>query len=205
MSESETPAEEPAEKKGAGRLLLIVGVTILLLLLLAATVVGTLFVAGFFDSRSAAEVEHTLATLEADLEAGRGTSAGASPGSATAGVSEPPRPRSVPERERFEPSYLEMERALLANLANSRKVIQVKVAVMTYYDRRVLDSVERHEFALRSSMLDILRQVTEADLAESDFRSSLSQDLLLAINAVLEEHEDFGGVEAVHFTEFVIQ
>lgn len=202
MSESELPAEEPAEKKGAGRLLLIIGMAILLLLLIAATVAGTLFATGFFDSRSAVAVEQTLATLEADLEAERGTSAMAKP---AASSSEPLRPRSVPDRERFEPSYLEMERALLANLANSRKVIQVKIAVMTYYDRRVLDSVERHDFALRSSMLDILRQVTEADLAESDFRSRLSRDLLLAINAVLEEHEDFGGVEAVHFTEFVIQ
>jgi flagellar FliL protein len=33
----------------------------------------------------------------------------------------------------------------------------------------------------------------------------LSEKIRLTINALLEKYEDFGGVEEVHFTEFVVQ
>jgi flagellar FliL protein len=88
---------------------------------------------------------------------------------------------------------------------NSRKVVQVKVAIMTHYDERVIANMESHAFAVRSEMLDVLRKVGEADLTKDDFRKELAEELKLATNSVLEKYEDFGGVEEVLFTEFVVQ
>jgi flagellar FliL protein len=81
----------------------------------------------------------------------------------------------------------------------------VQVAIMTHYDERVFKNVKKHEFALRSAALDVMRQTTEAELAQADFRKNLAEKIRLEMNAVLEKFEDFGGIEAVYFTNFVVQ
>ena len=108
---------------------------------------------------------------------------------------------------RFEKSYMELDekKALVANVAGSRKVMQISLSLMTQYDDRVFQSVEKHRAALRSAALNVLRLVTEADLVKPDFRSELAQRLCDRINAELERLENFGGIEEVFFTEFVYQ
>lgn len=113
--------------------------------------------------------------------------------------------RQSPELTRFEQSYMELERDFVVNLTNSRKVMQVKIALMTHYDKRVLDNVKKHEFALRSVTLDAMRQATDADLAKPTFRTEMAEKIRSEINIVLEKYEDFGGIEAVYFTHFVVQ
>jgi len=81
----------------------------------------------------------------------------------------------------------------------------VQLAVMTHYDTRVFDNIKKHEFALRSAMLDIMRQSTEAEVGKPDFRKELAVKLKDVMNAMLEEYEDFGGIEEVMFTSFVMQ
>jgi flagellar FliL protein len=69
----------------------------------------------------------------------------------------------------------------------------------------VIDNINKHEFALRSATLDVMRQVTEAEVEKPTFRLDLAERIRLAMNAVLEKYEDFGGIEQVLFTEFVVQ
>jgi flagellar FliL protein len=47
--------------------------------------------------------------------------------------------------------------------------------------------------------------VTEADLEKPDFRKELAEKIREGVNAKLESLEDFGGIEEVYFTSFVIQ
>jgi flagellar FliL protein len=54
-------------------------------------------------------------------------------------------------------------------------------------------------------MLDVMRKIDDARLAEPNFRADLAEQLKIAVNSVLEKYEDFGGVEQVLFTEFVVQ
>jgi len=81
----------------------------------------------------------------------------------------------------------------------------VQVALMTHYDTRVFDNVKKHEFALRSAMLDVMRQTTEAEVTKPDFRKELATKLKDVMNELLEKFEDFGGIEDVFFTSFVMQ
>ncbi|MEY3748752.1 MAG: dTDP-glucose 4,6-dehydratase [Actinomycetota bacterium] len=97
------------------------------------------------------------------------------------------------------------KKALVTNLSGSRKVMQVSLSLMTMYDDRVFKNVEKHRAALRSGLLDVLRQVTEAELAKPDFRNDLALRLRDRINAELERLENFGGIDEVFFTEFVVQ
>jgi len=83
--------------------------------------------------------------------------------------------------------------------------MQATVAIMTHYDSRVIENVEKHDFPLRFAMLAAMRKVTEAEISDKDFQDNLAATLKIEMNAVLETLEDFGGIEAVYFTEFVVQ
>ena len=183
----------------------IIVLVALLLIVLSVTVFGTLFATGFFDEKpaAAASVELNAQGATGELQTG---DAGAADAAARRAANEPPRvTRKSPERTRFEFNYHEVEREFLANLTNSRKVMQVQIALMTRYDQRVFDNFKKHEYALRSVTLDVMRQTQEADMAQPDFRVRLAEQIREAINAKLEQFEDFGGIEEIFFTTFVIQ
>jgi len=76
---------------------------------------------------------------------------------------------------------------------------------MTRYDQRVIDNVKKHEMALRSVILDVMRQTVDADLLKPDFRKDLAVQIRDVMNTLLEKYEDFGGIEEVFFTSFVTQ
>jgi flagellar FliL protein len=50
-----------------------------------------------------------------------------------------------------------------------------------------------------------MRQTTEAETAKPEFRKELALKLKDVMNSMLEEYEDFGGIEEVMFTSFVMQ
>ena len=165
-------------------ILLVVGI----LLVVALSVGITLFATGFFDSADKKDAEAAIAALEAAAAAG---------------------PNKVqldsPELSKFQQSYYQLEKELVVNIANSRKVMQASVAIMTHYDERVVDNVEKHTFPLRNVMLIVMSQQTEKAITHPDFRNNLAEELKIVMNAKLEELEDFGGIEAVYLTEFVVQ
>jgi flagellar FliL protein len=196
MAEAAEDAETPKRP-----ILKIVALGAAVLVLLAVAVGATLFFTGFFNAPPAP-------SAEAQLEAAAASAAKPRPVEAKGedGKGEPKMvSRSSPELTRFQHTYLELERELLANLTNSRKVMQVQVALMTRYDDRVFKNVKKHEFALRSVALDVMRKTTEADLAQPEFRKAIAESIRQEMNAVLEKFEDFGGIEEVYFTNFVVQ
>jgi len=191
-------AEEDTEVEGKKKspLIKIILISVVAILLLAGTVIGTLFVSGFYDKKDETAAEAQLKALEAEAAGEKDPAKNAGPQKVT---------KETPQLKRFENHYMEIEKDMLANLTNSRKVIQVQLAIMTHYDDRVFNNVKKHEFALRSAALDVMRQTTEAELGQSDFRKNLAEKIRLELNAVLEKFEDFGGIEEVYFTSFVVQ
>ena len=191
----EEVAEEGAgEKKPRNPIVLIIVGVVGLLVILASTVVGTLFITGFFNPKP---VDPEIAEAAADGHGGKDAKGkDGKPGKKT---------KESPEIQRFEYTYLQIEREFLVNLSGSKKVMSVQLAVMTHYDERVFENVKKHEFALRSVIMDVMRQTQEADLAKPDFRKDLGAKIRDAINTLLEKYEDFGGIEEIHFTNFIVQ
>jgi flagellar FliL protein len=191
----EEVAEEGAgEKKPKSPIVLIIVGTVGLLVILASTVVGTLFITGFFNPKP---VDLEQAEAAADGQGGKDAKGkDGKPGKKT---------KESPEIQRFEYTYLQIEREFLVNLSGSKKVMSVQLAVMTHYDDRVFENVKKHEFALRSVIMDVMRQTQEADLVKPDFRKELGGKIRDAINTLLEKYEDFGGIEDVYFTNFIVQ
>ena len=194
MSDEQLEGEEKAKSPILKIILVVVGI----FLLIGLTIGGTLFASGFFDADQAVDAEAAIAALEAE--------AAVEAADAEAAVSGPDKVKQdSPELTRFEQSYFQLPKPLVANIANSRKVMQATVAIMTHYDDRVIDNIEKHEFPLRFAMLAAMRRITETEVADADFQTNLAASLKMEMNAVLESLEDFGGIEAVYFTEFVVQ
>jgi flagellar FliL protein len=191
-------ADEEIEVEGKKKspLIKIVVIALVAILLLVGTAVGTMFVTGFFDKKDTAAAELALKNLEEGAADSKAAASDASPQK---------KAKESPELQRFENSYMELEKPLVSNLTNTRKVIQLNLAIMTHYDERVFKNAKKHEFALRSVALDAMRQMTEADLAKPEFRKDLAAKIREEMNAVLQKYEDFGGIEEVFFTSFVVQ
>ena len=215
MSDEAPPAEEKPKKPIVKIILAVVG----LIVLVVAVMLGTLFMTGFFTSKPAASADEMLASEEGAHGASKGDAGHAAP-KADAGHGAPKAdakagdkkgdPKATggkksPEVARFEYTYHQLEREFLVNLSGSKKVMSVQIAIMTHYDERVITNVKKHEFALRSVVMDVMRLTTEADLGKPEFRKDLAVKIRDAMNSMVEKYEGFGGIEEVHFTSFIVQ
>lgn len=190
---------EPKKKKP---ILLIIGGVVGLIVLLVGTVVTTLFLSGFFTKKE----------IDPDQQidqAAHGDGHGDAHGGKGDGKGKDGKPEKVkkdsPELTRYEHTYLQLEKDFIANLTGSRKVMSVQIAISTRYDQRVIDNVKKHDIALRSTILDVMRQTVDAEISKPEFRKDLANKLRDAMNSQLEKLEDFGGIEEVHFTSFLVQ
>jgi len=227
--------EAEGEAKPKKPIALIIGVVVGIIVLIAGTVVGTLLLAkqtGFFapppNPEAMLEGEagdghgeksgdgHGAAAADGHGEKkadGHGAPADAHGGGGGHGDKKgdakeggPPKlNKKSPDSPRFEYTYFQLEREFLVNLSGSKKVMSVQIALMTRYDERVIENVKKHEFALRSAIMDAMRMTTEADLAKPDFRKDLAKKVADVMNTLLEKYEDFGGVEEINFTNFIVQ
>jgi flagellar FliL protein len=231
--------EAPAKSKKP--IVLIIAGVLALVVIIAGTMVGTLFITGFF-SKPQPSAEQQLTEEDghgapgADAHGAKPADAqGAKPADAKGDkkpadakgdkpadakgdkkpadakgdkkpADGPPKlNKKSPDSPRFEYTYHQLKRDFLSNLMSSKKVMSIQISIMTRYDERVFENVDKHEAALRSVILDVLRQTTEADLVRPEFRKDLAIKLRDAMNSLLEKLEDFGGIEEVFFTSFVVQ
>jgi flagellar FliL protein len=207
MSDEAPPAEEKPKKPIVKIILAVVA----LIVLVVAVMLGTLFMTGFFTSKPAESADEMLASEEGGHGAPKADAGHGAPKAYTKHGDKKADPKAAgtgkksPEVARFEYSYHQLEREFLVNLSGSKKVMSVQIAIMTHYDERVITNVKKHEFALRSVIMDVMRLTTEADLAKPEFRKELTVKIRDAMNSLVEKYEDFGGVEEVHFTSFIVQ
>jgi flagellar FliL protein len=220
MSDAAAVPEE-VEAKPKKPIVKIILAVLALVLLVSGTMVGTLFITGFFN-KPAPSADAMIAEGgdghgekpagdghgEKKAEGGHGAPAEAHGGGKEDGKNPngPPKlNKKSPDSPRFDYTYHQLDREFLVNLAGSRKVMSVQIAIMTRYDERVIENLKKHEFALRSAVMDVMRQTLETDLPKPDFRKDLGVKIRDAMNTLLEKYEDFGGVEEVMFTSFIVQ
>lgn len=113
--------------------------------------------------------------------------------------------KPVPQEEKFVTSYYEFPSPFTTNLKNSRKFIQAGLGIGTQYDASVIENLKKHELAVRSEVLLILADQTEADLIGIENRKKVQDKIRDGINMILTERERFGGIENVFFTTLVMQ
>jgi len=196
MAEDALEDEEELEEKEPKNILKILVFVLAALLLIGVSVAATLYLTGFFDVKD----EQSVAVLN-ELEE--------STTDADGNLKEKELPekkkKETPESQQFEQSYQEMKSKFTVNIPNSKKYLQFSISVMTHYDDKVLDNVDKHQTALRSAILQVVRQKPVETYNSEDGMASVLIEIKEAMNGVLMGYEDFGGIEEVFFTEFVVQ
>ena len=102
-------------------------------------------------------------------------------------------------------SYFEFPGTFTTNLRSSRKFLQLGLGLSTQYDDTVMANIETHQLALRPEILNVMSEFTEDDIQGKAGREALAKALVARINEKMLKLEGFGGVEAAHFTSFVLQ
>ncbi len=199
---SETNIEED-EGGGKGGILKIVLIVLGALLLVALTIIGTLFATGFFSEKSPEEdPEVVFEDMEAELDQ-------------TAEGMGGPSPLTAEIEQKFLISYYVFADPFTVNLKGSRKVMQAKIGLSTYYDEPTMFSEEegaegwvpRHLVGIRAEILKVLRMTTEDQLAAPESEKQLLEEIRMVVNETLEKYEKTTAapIEEAYFTEFIIQ
>ena len=193
----EEEVEVVEEKKGG--LVKILLFAIIGILVIVISIGATLFLTGFFDAKPVVVDENgNVVTQQVAGEAGEEVDPNAP--KALSKVS-----KELPEGQKFDQLYNEMERSFTVNLSGSKQFCQFTMGFMTHYDQRVVDHVYKHELAIRSAIIMEVSTYSMDELATVTDKQKLANSIKIRMNNVLVGYEDFGGIEEVFFTEFVIQ
>ena len=113
-----------------------------------------------------------------------------------------PRPKDV---SKYQATYFQMPAPYTSNLADSDSLVQIALAISTYYDARVIDAIKVHEMAIRSAILMDLSQEQAVALSTPQGKEALQRRLTMLINKILREKTGYSGVDNVYFTNFIVQ
>lgn len=189
--------EEGEEKKGKGGLIKIILFGVGGLVLIAVGLGVGWLVFGGSQPDPSEEIETIIERKMAEAEAAKAAEAdNGSPEKVS---------KDTPEQEQFVTIYHEFPGTFTTNLQGSRRMLQLGIGVSTQYDDTVMQRVEDHQLALRSVILNVMSEYTEEDVKGMEGRERLAAALRVAINEKLMLLEQFGGIEEVHFTSFVMQ
>jgi flagellar FliL protein len=187
--------EVEEEKKSKGGLIKIILLVVGGIMLVATGLGVGYFVFGSSQPDPSEEIESIIERKMEEAEAAKSASDNASPKKVS---------KETPEQENFVTIYYEFPGTFTTNLRGSRKMLQVGIGVSTQYDDTVMVNVEAHELALRSTVLGILSEFSEEDVQGTNGKAALASALKEGINSKLTLLENFGGVQEVLFTSFVL-
>jgi flagellar FliL protein len=187
--------EEVEEKKSKGGLIKIILFAVGGIMLVVMGLGVGYFVFGSSQPDPSEEIETIIERKMEEAEAAKSAADNASPQKVS---------KETPEQENFITIYYEFPGTFTTNLRGSRKMLQVGIGVSTQYDDTVMMNVEAHELALRSTVLGVLSEFGEEDVQGTNGKVALASALKEGINSKLILLENFGGVEEVLFTSFVL-
>jgi flagellar FliL protein len=116
-----------------------------------------------------------------------------------------PAAEKTPEPEVAPLQYVEIPTPFTANLKDTGRFVQVKIAISTQGGQPVVDAVERHQVAIVAEVLGVLTDTSEEQLATASGREALARRMRLGINDVLQRKSGIAGVDDVFLTSFILQ
>jgi flagellar basal body-associated protein FliL len=101
--------------------------------------------------------------------------------------------------------YVELPTPFTANLKDTGRFVQLKIAISTQGGPPVVEAVERHRVAIMAAVLGVLTDTGEAELSTPAGREALARRMRLEINDVLQRKSGIAGVDDVFLTSFILQ
>lgn len=96
---------------------------------------------------------------------------------------------------------------LLINFLDDRgrsRFLQISLEVMSR-DQAVIDALDAHNAVIRNNLILLYGDIKMDDLSGRAGKAKMLEDARAEINAILEERTGEGGIEAVYFTNLVVQ
>jgi flagellar FliL protein len=105
-----------------------------------------------------------------------------------------------------DPIYQGLDPDFVVAFQNPKTVRFVKLSIeVMARDDDVIEAVKLHMPAVRDRIIILLSSKGETSLLNTDGKEQLREELLAAVQDVLKENTGETGVEAVYFTNFVMQ
>jgi flagellar basal body-associated protein FliL len=101
--------------------------------------------------------------------------------------------------------YVDIDNAFTSNLVDTGRYLQLRISVSTKGGEAVTAAIDTHKPALVSTVLAVLGELSEADVADRPAKDKLRARLKVAINDVLRARGVPGTVDEVFFTSLVVQ
>ena len=101
--------------------------------------------------------------------------------------------------------YVDIDNAFTSNLVDTGRYLQLRISVSTKGGEAVAAAIATHKPALVSTVLAVLGELSEADVADRTSKDKLRARLKIAINDVLAARSVPGTVDEVFFTSLVVQ
>jgi flagellar FliL protein len=101
--------------------------------------------------------------------------------------------------------YVEIDNAFTSNLVDTGRYLQLRISVSTKNGEAVVAAIEQHKPALISTVLSVLGELSEVDVADRAAKDKLRVRLKAAINQALAAKGVAGGIDEVFFTSLVVQ
>ena len=111
----------------------------------------------------------------------------------------------VAETEHGPVEYVEIDNAFTSNLVDTGRYLQLRIAVSTTGGESLVGAIKLHKPALISTVLSVLGELSEVDVADRPAKDKLRAHLKQAINDALKAKGVAGGIEEVFFTSLVVQ
>ncbi len=101
--------------------------------------------------------------------------------------------------------YVEIDNAFTSNLVDTGRYLQIRLSVSTTGGPEVVAAIARHKPALVSTVLSVLGELGEDDVANRPAKDKLRIKLKAAINETLRQRGVVPGIDDVFFTSMVVQ
>lgn len=105
-----------------------------------------------------------------------------------------------------DPIYQGLDPDFVVAFQNPKTVRFIKLSIEAMArDDDVIEAVKLHMPAIRDRVIILLSDKSEDSLLDTDGKEQLREELLAAVQDVLKENTGEPGVEAIYFTNFVMQ
>ncbi len=101
--------------------------------------------------------------------------------------------------------YVELDNAFTSNLVDTGRYLQLRIAVSTTGGPAVTAALVKHKLAIVSSVLAVLGEMGESDIATRAAKDKLRTQVRTVINDVLRRKAGTAGIDEVYFTSLVVQ